>query len=1040
MASKFSFTSNFIATVFLASSLGFSITQTVAASPILVAQSVTGSVMGQLDENSETFGERYQNIHTFEGTAGESIQISLTSEDFWPFLALIGPLGSEESIWSTGETGDDPFSSQVSLALPGSGSYQILVTSYGENTTGSYTISWESTQDLDIQLEENKYYDLNFQPNTDQTSLQETRIAVISVLEDEITAARQRLGNNHPDIAEYITTLAVSYGGQGRYDDAERLYLEALDIYNALPGSYSAERAIIFYQLGLNTTAREQFERSEFFYQQALDILLEDAGGREDMIPVIQTQLAHVYEAQGSNTSAGNSLTDSSRQADAEALLVQAVETARLDNEPFELAIDIDVLANFYHRQGQYEEAEELYREALGIRRSLAFDGVENPSTATSLNNLALLYQAQGRYKEAEDFYGEALAIYEVYNEPALDSRRVSTYYNLAGLYRITDDFTQALDALRAGIDIEEKNLDISLANLGESDRIAYVAQLADTINYVISFNLDAAPNLSDAKQLALTTVLRRKGRVLEAGTRAQEILQQRATPDDIDLLNQLSQARREIASLTSQQTVGLSATEYQARLAQLRSEVNELETVLARLSADLALDSQSVNINAVQAQIPKDGVLIEYALYQSFDPKNPVDEQINQEDVTAAGSNRFDEPRYAAYLLFPNGQIEVVDLGNATEIDAAVQTFISLLQDQSAIFRRNSGTVMSVVRPDVVANTTDTLYSLIFEPLAPYLQGVDHLLISPDSQLNQVPFEALQPEAGEEYLVQQYQLSYLNSGRDLLKLDVVEPSQNPAVILADPDYETAQVSPSRSVEGDLRSADLGQLQFGRLHGTAAEAEAIQTLLPNADILTETEATENALKQVQSPQILHIATHGFFLPDLAAPDSDIRSTSVFPIDPASITPRATSTDRGLIENPLLRSGLALAGFNSRQSGSEDGVLTALEAANLNLFGTQLVVLSACETGLGDIANGEGVYGLRRAFALAGAESQLMSLWQVSDSGTQSLMAQYYENLTTGMGRSEALRAVQLHMIESGEEYSHPYYWAAFILAGDWRPF
>ena len=114
------------------------------------------------------------------------------------------------------------------------------------------------------------------------------------------------------------------------------------------------------------------------------------------------------------------------------------------------------------------------------------------------------------------------------------------------------------------------------------------------------------------------------------------------------------------------------------------------------------------------------------------------------------------------------------------------------------------------------------------------------------------------------------------------------------------------------------------------------------------------------------------------------------------------------------------------------------MFTALEASSLNLLGTQLVVLSACDTGLGDITNGEGVYGLRRAFAMAGAESQLMSLWQVSDFGTQSLMARYYEKLTAGMGRSEALRAVQLEMLESGGEYQHPYYWAAFILAGDWR--
>ncbi|ASC70046.1 TPR repeat family protein [Halomicronema hongdechloris C2206] len=198
----------------------------------------------------------------------------------------------------------------------------------------------------------------------------------------------------------------------------------------------------------------------------------------------------------------------------------------------------------------------------------------------------------------------------------------------------------------------------------------------------------------------------------------------------------------------------------------------------------------------------------------------------------------------------------------------------------------------------------------------------------------------------------------------------------------------------------------------------------------------EDTATENALKQVQAPRILHIATHGFFLEDHPiSVAEERRGLSLAAADGLRALPRLTAP----VENPLLRSGLALAGFNTRRSGDEDGVFTALEAANLNLFGTQLVVLSACDTGLGDIANGEGVYGLRRAFAIAGAESQLMSLWQVSDFGTQSLMARYYEKLMAGMGRSEALRAVQLEMIREGGRYSRPYYWAAFILAGDWRP-
>jgi CHAT domain-containing protein len=182
------------------------------------------------------------------------------------------------------------------------------------------------------------------------------------------------------------------------------------------------------------------------------------------------------------------------------------------------------------------------------------------------------------------------------------------------------------------------------------------------------------------------------------------------------------------------------------------------------------------------------------------------------------------------------------------------------------------------------------------------------------------------------------------------------------------------------------------------------------------------QATESALKQAAAPQILHIATHGFFLEETAGgnlPDA-VRGLK----------------NRGKFENPLLRSGLALAGANSRRDTGNDGILTALEASNLNLWGTSLVVLSACDTGLGEIRNGEGVYGLRRAFVLAGAESLLMSLWSVSDLVTRELMTNYYKNLKQGMGRGASLREVQLAMLRRPER-EHPFYWASFIQSGNW---
>ena len=179
---------------------------------------------------------------------------------------------------------------------------------------------------------------------------------------------------------------------------------------------------------------------------------------------------------------------------------------------------------------------------------------------------------------------------------------------------------------------------------------------------------------------------------------------------------------------------------------------------------------------------------------------------------------------------------------------------------------------------------------------------------------------------------------------------------------------------------------------------------------PEARILSGRQATESALKRADAPRVLHIATHGFFLQDAAS---------------------------ARIENPLLRSGLALAGANLRARGADDGIFTALEASGLNLWGTKLVTLSACDTGVGEVKNGEGVYGLRRAFFLAGAESLVMSLWPVSDYMTREMMTTYYTGLKQGLGRGEALRQAQLVMLKRAGR-RHPFYWASFIQSGDWK--
>jgi CHAT domain-containing protein len=237
---------------------------------------------------------------------------------------------------------------------------------------------------------------------------------------------------------------------------------------------------------------------------------------------------------------------------------------------------------------------------------------------------------------------------------------------------------------------------------------------------------------------------------------------------------------------------------------------------------------------------------------------------------------------------------------------------------------------------------------------------------------------------------------------------------------------------------------------YSRLPGTAQEAEVLIKLLPQGtQLLIEKHATEAAVKQIRRPSILHIATHGFFLPD----QTEYSPRSPFMRGTSDTVGTLTSVMRN--ENPLLRSGLILAGAKQRSSGNnEDGILTALEMAGLDLWGTKLVVLSACDTGLGDVRSGDGVYGLRRALVLAGSQTQMISLWKVSDSGTRDLMTSYYMLMQRGVAQAEALRQVQLAMLQgqlspklqnetrrtlksiTTMKYKHPFYWAAFIQSGN----
>ena len=855
---------------------------------------------------------------------------------------------------------------------------------------------------------------------------------------EAIALLRKALPTNHPDIATSLNNLGLLYSAQGRYDEAESTFKEAIEIdRKALPEDHH-DRGRDLNNLGLLYQEQGRYSEAESTYQQALAILRKALPSEHPTIATNLNNLALLYQSQGRYDKAEEfylqalridrkalppTHPDLARDLNNLALLYQVVgrytEAEPIYKEALaifrqalppdhpNLATDINNLGLLYQAQGRYQEAETLYQEAISIDRKAL--PPNHPNLGRDLNNLALLYHAQGRYRDAEPIYKEALAIVQQSLPPEHPS--LATHLgNLSSLYWAQRNVPPTLSFLEQSLEVEEANLGRNLAVGAERQKRAYLALFGSTTDAAISAHLQLAPTNPQAACLALTTILRRKGRLLDVVGQSIQRLRRTLDPTLQTQLEQLATLRTQRSNLAARGLGNESLANYQQQLKALTAEAEQLEASLSNASADLRREFKPVDIATIQAAIPQDAILVEFILYRPVDPTKP-------------GKEYFGAPRYAAYVLGTQGNPQWADLGPAEDLEALVTNFRKAVEDPS-------------LPVEEVQSAARTLEAQLMQPVRALVGETRHLLVAPDGALNLIPLEALVDE-DNRYLLETYRFTYLTSGRDLLRLQDPAPKSQAPLLLASPTYDQPGQSSQQLIaqqRGDgQRSTDLAQFRVDPLEATLTEGKSIATLLPQARLLTGTEATEAIIKQTPNPSILHIATHGFFLKDIPRPAVDTRQGSVS--SQASALPQE--------ENPLLRSGLALAGFNLRRD-PEDGVLTALEVSGLDLRGTQMVVLSACQTGEGEVVNGEGVYGLRRAFTLAGARSQLMSLWTVSDTGTKDLMVTYYQRLKQGQARGEALRQVQMAMLDGslisddGQVYTHPYYWAAFVRVGDWQ--
>lgn len=786
--------------------------------------------------------------------------------------------------------------------------------------------------------------------------------------------------------------LALGYLGQvywGRNDliKAEQYQQEAIEIFRSVLGPEHPLLAGATMQNSTYRVGRGDFTAALSMLQAARAIADKSLGPDDITSMGIAHNLGNLYLEQG----------DYERAEEPTQWVLNAAEK-KFGPDSYILIAPLQNLGTIARNKKQYPRALELLGRAEAISEKEI--GPQKPDTASLLINIGNVYRDEKELAKAVEYFQRALNILEVAAGPYHSLTRAALA-NLADTYSQMGDKPRALEYQTRVAQVIDKEIEFNLITGSERQRLAYRDFMANRTDFTVSFHLQTDPQDRAAAELAVLTVLRRKALVLDSVSGSLAAIRQRMSSDDQKLIDQLGSTDTQLAKVALTGPGKTAPAEYLQKLHQLEGQKEKLEADISERSAAYFEKPDSVTLNAIESAIPADAALVEFVVYRPH-------------DLTGEGTAELREPRYCAYIVRHEGDIKWADLGNAQEINKAVNALRQALQDPN--------------RKDVrqLARLAD---EKIFQSIRPLVGDATHLLIAPDGELDLIPFEALLDEQGH-YLVERFAVTYLTTGRDLLRMTAPRQSMSPALLVADPLFDeptntmlAKAEKPKGASANTRRSITSGQklsdVYFAPLIGTEREARAIQALFPDARMLTGAQATKAALGQADAPQILHIATHGFFLEDQesksSAGSSDADSESA---------------------NPLLRSGLALAGANSKRAGVSRGILTALEASNLNLWGTKLVTLSACDTGIGDVKNGEGVYGLRRAFVLAGAETLVMSLWPVSDEITREMMTSYYTGLKKGLGRGEALRQTQLAMLKRKDRV-HPFYWASFIQSGEW---
>ena len=854
------------------------------------------------------------------------------------------------------------------------------------------------------------------------------------------------LGNDHPDLLLPITVLAIVYSRINDTTNAESLYHRALDISRETFGPDSPDYVFRLGQLSSYYWEAGKYDEVLNLKMNQLE-LLESRYGLNDIRVTHQLGLLAALYGELGNYS------------DAESLLRKALVRIQEIFGPKHgyVAEYLADLAELYEKQGKFQEAESALNQAIDIFAKEL--GSSHRFVLAYQLNLSVLYMKQCRDLEAESLYSHVLSICDSvkdeggdlarYSDGSYSGRGIWDVTNLLGLhswfYRSIGDFWRALETAGLAFERKRNSFQDAISILLEKDALTNCLSLRRYADTYFSFYFDSELSDTALSRRAADIAVASKGVVSDEIFRRQKLLQklkaENTVSEVIELAKAISDTKSRLSDLFHAEIPRPTRKELR-QLSQFDSLINIITELKSKLtghtaSLDTLSERQRISCEDIACALPEHSTLVEFVKYNYMCAKS--DSGI---------------PRYFAVIVRKRGAPRIVDIGDASVIDTIVGEYQSHMYSVIVSLRESLKHVLksldSIMSEEIKSRdqmeyektareARDSIICLIerqaqpdYEKLArelydsvmyriePYILGKKIVFVAPDGALNLVSIGTLMDKK-RKYLVDNYPIHYLSAGRDLLRFQETEMPGSGLLAMGDPNFNATQRSWWKYIyPGELDS-------FPK---TREEIESVCKYWERnygkelKVCLYDTGASEeNFRRHVTGKRVIHLATHGFYLPDTLL--VSVQSPELKELGPIAK------------QNPLLLSGLLLAGTKHQKgtaSLGDDGWLTAEEVTPMDLSGVQMVVLSACETGLGTIEANEGVYGLRRAFLMAGARAVVVSLWELEDITAMEMMSKLYSRK-----RDNLPKMMQEIAKDQKERHPpHPWSWGSFIAIGDWR--